>query len=1033
MRKTILLLLAACLLGYNTFAGNNYSAKNRMEQTASKKIVSGVIIDETGKPIVGAVVSVPETDFSISTNRQGKFAVPLTGDVAELLVEFTGYKTKLLSVKSGDDVTISLIPDAHRQDEYIPVSMLRKERRKSITGAFSIVEGSELEKYPSGGFAGSLTGKLAGLTILQGSGEPGYDGVGMFIRGRNSTSGNHPIFVIDGVPSPTFDLNMLDPKTVESIAILKDAAATALYGFNGSAGAILITTKRGYNGESQVSVSADFSLQEATVRPKMLHSWEYAMLRNEAASNDDMDMPFSEKKINAYRTGENRELFPDNNWYDAYMKDIAPMQRYNVNISGGNGRVKYFVNTGFIEQDALLKVQEKEVCDPSKYMQRFNERTNIDIKLLSNLRAFLNQMVVVKRINSPAYSTSDILSGIFSMPATEYGPLTPDGNVIATPWDTNPIYGKINRSGSQKYTETTVNVALGLDWDIGFITKGLNMKGIFGYESRHQSGIFGSRSYARYVKDDSSYDELAFKPFGSWIDSELKLNKGSNYRYFINFQGFINYKRTFNKVHEVNAFVSYFNQDVIQEGAGSQLLPYDQISFNGHAKYGFNSKYYIQMDASFMTSDQFGGENRYGLFPTISGAWIASNENFLKSNTDSWLTLLKFKASYGKVGNDQFTDRRYMYEDDIRLGSGGYISGLYSGAIIYESLLGNPYLKWEDSRQQNYGVSIGLFNSLTMNFDYYIHNQSDVLIKNSQIPGLQGLPLDYYPYENSGKVKNHGFEIELAYEKQIDNEWHISASGNIAYNKNEIVDINEVNRASSNFFYPYRSTGYSIGQNFGLLVDYSNGNGYFNSEQEIIDSNLHYEGIAPRPGDFIYKDLNEDGVINNQDNAPIKYNTLPQLAYAANLNLAYKVVDLFVQFQGISKVSGYYSGIGVNEIYSEGTYSELHKNAWSAERFQNGEKISYPALSTSASSSIQANSFFIGDKSYLRLKNIEIGCNLPSRLCNKISTEKIRFYLSGTNLLTFDNMQFKDLDPETSSLSSYPQYRTYNLGLNIIF
>lgn len=997
------------------------------------KVLSGTITDTDGQPIAGVLVSAKSAKKEAVTDINGKFELSIPENETQLKVSCVGFATTYVNLTDDSSLAITLKEDICKAEELIPIAQMRKETRQSITGSFSMVKGDKLTQYPSAGLFGTLTGKLAGLTIMQTSGEPGNDGGSMYLRGYGTTNGNTPLIILDGIPSPTIDINLLDPESLESIVILKDAAACAAYGFQAAHGAIVITTKRGYNGKPKVSVTANFALQQPTVTPDMLHSWEYAQLRNQALKNDGLPTAFTDEQIKQYQNGGNA-LYPDNNWYKMFMRDMTTMQRYNINISGGSDRIKYFVSAGFVSQGDLLKVEKSDKYDATKYMQRFNERSNLDIQILPNLSAFLNQMVVIKKTKSPYYGTGGILESFYRTPATEPGPLTPDGGIVVTPYDAESTYGRINRSGYQRYTESTVNVALGLNWGLDFITKGLSLKGTLGYESRQQSGIMGSISYARYIKDESNTSELVFKPYGSWIDSALSLGKGSNYRYFLNFNGTLNYERTFNEDHEVNAYANYFVQDIIREGGGAQILPYDQIGFNLHAKYGYKNKYYLQADASWMTSDQFRRSPRYGFFPTVSAAWVISNEDFFKEwDGSSWLSFLKMKASYGTVGNDQIAGYRYMYQDDIRMGGGGYVNSLYSGSIINESLLGNPDIKWETAHQQNYGISVGLFNKLTLNFDYYYQRTNDRVGKDSKVPQMQGLSSGKYPYTNFGKVENRGFELELEFAHRFNKDLSLNVSGNLSWNKNKIIDVDEINRGSSNFFYPYRQNGYSIGQYFGYLIDTSNGNGYFNSEEEIRNSNLIYSGTAPRPGDFIYQDLNKDGVINEQDQAPIGYSNVPRISYAFDATVNYKNFDFYMQLQGIAKASSYYAGYGVNEYFAQGVYTRLHQEAWTAERYAKGETISFPALSTSQSSSAQANSFFIRNTDYLRLKNVEIGYTLPKYICQNLHTNKIRFYLSGSNLLTFSGQKFKDFDIESSSLSVYPQYRTYNIGLNIVF
>lgn len=1036
-RKTYLKKLAIIILATSFYGGicqaNPITDENTYQKTVGR-IVSGQVVDESGSPIINAIVSVPGASSNVLTDMDGKFIISVPTGSHQLSVSFIGYRTAQMKLKNTvDNLIITLAEDAHEQDAMISVAQMRKEKRNSLTSAISTISGDELKKYPSGSLSEALAGRLAGLSVQLNSSEPTNDRAYTLIRGYNSSNGNQPLIVLDGVPSPTLDFNVLDPNTIESFSILKDAAACAAYGFQGSGGVILITTQRGHNGKPRVSVSADFSLQEATKKPDMIHSWEYAELRNQALRNDGLKETFSNEDIETYRNGGNRDLFPDNNWYKIFMKDMTTMQRYNVNITGGGNRIKYFVSAGFTDQGNLIKVQEKEKFNPSRYMQRFNERTNVDVQVLPNLSAFINQMVIIEKSNTSRVGTGSIIEGIFKTPAIQHGPLTPEGGVVCTPWQPQSVYEMINRTGYNRYVNTTTNLSFGMNWGLDFITKGLALKGTIGYETRTQSGIFGDVDCARFIRDEDVKDELTFIPYGSTIDKALSLSKGSNYRYYLNFNGTLQYDRMFNEVHEVSSHVNYFVQNTIREGGGVQILPYDQIGFNIHAKYGYKSKYYVQADASWMTSDQFKRHHRYGFFPTISGSWIISEENFIKEKVGSWLTLLKIRASYGKIGNNQLPGSRYMYLDDIRLGGGGFINSLYGGAKINEVLLGNPHLKWEDSYQQNYGINIGLFNAFTINFDYFKYNTKDIVLKDNSIPALQGMPSGKRAYMNAGKTQTQGVEVEIGYTKQLNKDWHININGNLAYSKNKVIEANEINRSSSNFAYPYRQIGYAINQHFGYLIDYSNGNGLYNSEQEIKDSKLIYEGITPRPGDFRYQDLNNDGTINEQDKAPIGFDNLPRISYGADVQLNYKNFDMYVQIQGIGQISGYFSGIGVTEQYGQGVYTQLHKEAWTPERYAAGEKISYPALSTRQSSSLQPNDFFICNRSFMRLKNVEFGYSLPKELCRKIHTEKIRFYLNGSNLLTWNNLKFKDFDPESGNLGSYPIYRTYNVGLNITF
>lgn len=1028
-------LLITCLGVNDTYAiGSKTISGVSVYQQDPTALVAGVVVDESEKPVGGACIRVAETNLTTMTDGKGNFTIEVPASAKELIISCMGMTTRYIPIDAEKNVVVKMSVDAHLKDEVLVLAQRQETTREALTGSISIVDGDKLLKTASGGFSTRLAGRLSGLSIIQSSSEPGADGCIFFVRGRRSLNGNDPLIVLDGVPSPTTDINMLDPHIIESVILLKDASATAVYGFQAANGAILINTKRGLSGRTRISASADFSVQQATVKPQLAHSWEYAALRNEALHNDGADLLFTPEEVQGYRSGENRGLYPDNNWYDMFVRDFAPMQRYNINVTGGNDRVRYFVNGSYMRQNGLIETEKNEKYNPEYKLERYNLVSNMDVNLLSNLSAFLSSNIIIDRQNTPAQG--DILGTIFRTPAVVDGPLTPDGQVIATGYEQNPVYGRLNRSGYAKETRSTVNVSFGMNWGLDFITKGLSLKGTVGYESRYLGRVSGTRDYARYIRDDyESVTEPVFKPYGSWVDTPLSLGKSSNFRYYMNLLTTLAYDRVFDKKHEINASVGYFNQNYVKDSGDSQrMLPYDRIGLSGHAKYGFDHRYYIQFDAGYTGSEQFAKGNRFGFFPTLSAAWLVSNENFMKkSSISGWLTFLKLRASYGLVGNDLLPDRRFMYLDEFSDAGGGYINSIYGGAIIAEGLIGNPSLQWETSTQQNYGFDLGLFNSLTLRFDYFYQKTKDIVLQSAMIPDFQGTSRGNMPYMNRGIVENKGFEAELAYEKALTKDLSVSASANFAYNKNKVINADELNKSAAGYYYPYRSTGFSIGQSWGHLIDYSNGNGYFNSQEEINRSGLKYEGVAPRVGDFIYKDLNEDGVINDQDMAPIGNPDVPNFSYGMDVQVNYKNFDFYLQLQGVAKRSVYTAGIGAMETDGRGVYMDIHKHAWTEERYANGDAITYPALSATGSSSLRGNDFFITDRNYMRVKNVELGYTLPASISKSVRLEKARFYISGTNLLTFDSMKFDGMDPEANNLSSYPVYRTFNVGLSLTF
>lgn len=1005
--RIITLLCIVCL-----FTGNEVCRAQVQE------VISGVVRNESNEPLDGAIISVPDNpEYTTSSDKDGKFIMEIPSGASMVICKIPGYRNQTMKFTLNKPVEFCLISDIAGQDTSLGVAMLQKERKGGYTGAISTVQGEELVKTPNSGFSATLTGRLAGLTSIQSTSTPADDATTMYIRGLNSINGNSPLVVLDGIPAPLFDMNTLDANTVESVSILKDAAAKALYGPRASSGVILITTKRGEIGRTKVNVNMDFSIQQATQRPKIVSTGEYAQMRNQALLNDGGTPLYSLYEIAGFTDG----TMPGHDWYDTFMNDAASMQRYNVNISGGNNRVKYLVNAGYLHQNSLIDAEKNDNYNPALKLHRFNILANVDVTLHRYLNCFLNTNVTIDRMNQGYNGTGDIMNSIYQMAPTVPGPITEDGKVITAEYNEYPTYGLINRSGYSHQTGINLNVAYGMNLDLGFLTKGLSVKGIVGYEANYDGTIYGSTDYARYAANGSGL-------FGTHTTLPLSLSKTANMRYFINFQGFINYNRIFGGKHEVDAFVSYFNENMMKNGD----LPYDRLSLMGHVKYGYDSRYYIQGDFTYDGTEQFKPGNRFKFFPTVSAAWVVSNESFLK-DTD-WLSFLKIRASAGWLGNDQISDTRFLYATDVRYKDAGYLLSNYYGFHTVEGMQGNPYIHYEESFQQNYGIDVTLFNSLGITFDYWNVKQTQMAIQNNSVSSAQGIASENLPFENLGKMNNKGFDLELSYIKNLKCGLRMTIRGNMGYNKNEVTDIKELNRTASGYYYPYRKTGYSAGQQFGYLIDYSNGNGYYNSQEEIDKSGLRFSGASPRPGDFIYKDLNNDGNIDERDQAPMdKAQTLPTLSYGGSIQLEYKNFDLYVQLQGVSGTAAYYSGCGIFDNAYQGVYTDLHRNAWTADRYAANEKISYPALTTGSSSSLQSNEFFYSKNNYMRLKNVVLGYTLPKRWSSKLKLEKMRFYISGANLLTTSSLKFDNLDPEQYSYSVYPIYRTFNIGLNLNF
>lgn len=487
--RIITLLCIVCL-----FTGNEVCRAQVQE------VISGVVRNESNEPLDGAIISVPDNpEYTTSSDKDGKFIMEIPSGASMVICKIPGYRNQTMKFTLNKPVEFCLISDIAGQDTSLEVAMLQKERKGGYTGAISTVQGEELVKTPNSGFSATLTGRLAGLTSIQSTSTPADDATTMYIRGLNSINGNSPLVVLDGIPAPLFDMNTLDANTVESVSILKDAAAKALYGPRASSGVILITTKRGEIGRTKVNVNMDFSIQQATQRPKIVSTGEYAQMRNQALLNDGGTPLYSLYEIAGFTDG----TMPGHDWYDTFMNDAASMQRYNVNISGGNNRVKYLVNAGYLHQNSLIDAEKNDNYNPALKLHRFNILANVDVTLHRYLNCFLNTNVTIDRMNQGYNGTGDIMNSIYQMAPTVPGPITEDGKVITAEYNEYPTYGLINRSGYSHQTGINLNVAYGMNLDLGFLTKGLSVKGIVGYEANYDGTIYGSTDYARYAANGS--------------------------------------------------------------------------------------------------------------------------------------------------------------------------------------------------------------------------------------------------------------------------------------------------------------------------------------------------------------------------------------------------------------------------------------------------------------------------------------------------------------------------------------------------
>ena len=925
----------------------------------------------------------------------------------------------------------TLKSDPRRMSGYVDAGYFSLPK-ESFAGSAVSVTGDELNKMPTNVFTETFAGRLTGLHTRQERTELtffDYTNVSKLIRGRTSHNGNNPTIIIDGIICPNQYWEFLSPKEVESVTALKDGATNAIYGIQGAGGVIVVTTKSGYNGKTKVEAYADYSLQQMIKRPVFTGSLQYAELRNQAGVNDGWGTfsQFSEDDMEGFRSG-NPEYYPNNNWYDMFVKKMVMRQRVGVNLAGGNEKIRYFSNVSYLHQGEPVIVADEpnRKYNPNPDVQVANIRSNVDVKLNSYLNGFMRLTGNVKReMFAGGDQNITHYQRIFNLPPTMYGPLTPNfvdnpdasNQVVTTDATNDPAYGSINRSGFSQIIETNVMAQAGVNLDMSFLTEGLSASGSMAYQTYIRNATNTTQSYERWGRT-ANMNELEFTKRGSNENTPLVYSKGTVFFYHLNLLGQFNYQRRFDR-HSVHAAAYIFYQQQKKEtNSGAGILPYKRQSMGVTATYGYRDRYFLKGDLGYSGSEQFHPDHRYIATPGISASWIASNEDFLAGFPA--LSLLKLRASYAVAANDQLGDDRFLYLD--------YINS--SGT---EGLRGNPDLTAEQMKMQNYGIDVGLLQSVTLSFDYFHHRTDNMLVSGgASVPDFQGIPLNFYRKLNNGQMKNRGFEIELGYDKRLTQDWSVFAFAGFSQAINTVIKINEAIYAED-YAYRYHTEGYSVGQPWGLLIDRSNGNGMYNSAAELAGYGLTYSNGTPRLGDFIYQDLNGDGNIDQKDYAPIGYPDFPQQYFNLSAGVNFKNFEFNMLLQGVNRTSFFLSGVGAYEHYAQGVFNDIHLNAWTPERYAAGEKISYPALSLLQSTNHTANSYFLQNGAYLRLKNVEIAYNLPAHIAQKTGAEKIRIALTGMNLLTFDKLSTKYVDPEIRTMNGFQPYRVYNIGVSLSF
>ena len=878
------------------------------------------------------------------------------------------------------------------------------------TGAVSSVRGNELKSFVPN-IANMLNGRIPGLVVQQWGCEPGADSPAMNARGVNTYgSGTGLFIVIDGFQSTEAYFQQLTPQEIESITLLKDASATAIYGSKGANGVLLITTKRGTSDKIKINFSIQSGFQQPLRLPEFLGAYDYATLYNEALVNDGKSPFYTPMDLEAYKTGNDPIFHPDVDWYGTILRKAAPITNYNFTASGSNEYFRYFVLLNVLDDRSLYR-KAGNVSDFSKNgtYTRYNFRTNIDVKLSKRLQGAITLGGTIEDKTNPG--TSENTSGMFdlmsSIAPNAFPVYVSTGMYGGNSMYSNPL-GDLMQTGYTSYNGRSLQAIFQLKGDLGFITPGLSVNGAVGFNTYFKSYSKKSRQYARYSVDRDNADEIIYTTYGQNTSLAGDESSSSQWRDY-SLQASLNYNRTFNGLHNIDAIYLGSYNDYVVTGTD---LSYKNIAMGGRVTYSYDKRYIGEFSFGYNGTENFPKGHRFGFFPAGSLGWILSNEAFLKGNPI--LNYLKLRASYGIVGNDNIGGIRYMF-DQYYDGYGyhlGNSNNVQDGLV--QGKLANPDVTWEKEKKFNVGFEATLVNKIDVSFDYFIQKRSNILSQPYRtVPDYLGISR---PDINIGKVDNKGLETSIRYNGIGKKDLTYFVETSLWYAKNKVVYNAEAIQENEYLY----GTGRIVGQPFVLEAI-----GFFKDEDDILKSPTQ-TFTDVRPGDIKYKDQNKDGKIDSNDYYPIGYTSMPQITLGLHGGITFKGFDMDIFFQGAANRTVYCGGKYYYAFQNDGKISSIALGRWTPET---AETATYPRLSSENNlNNYQASSFWQKNGNFLKLRSLEIGYTLPFQLSRKINLEKVRIFANGTNLFSLDHMD-GFTDPET--MSGYPALRIISFGLSI--
>ena len=1018
------------------------------------KIISGVVNDNNGDPIPGVnVLQETQKNNGTITDFDGNFTISINDD-SRLVFSYLGFATIKIETKGKVSLEVILEEDLLGLDA-VTVVAYGTQKKASVIAAVTSINPEEL-RVPTSNLTSSIAGRVAGVISYQRSGEPGRDNAEFFIRGV-STFGyaRSPLILIDGIETTSTDLARLQPDDIASFSIMKDATATALYGARGANGVILVTTKEGKEGVVKINVRYEKSYSAPTKSLEIADPVTYMILHNEALATRNAlggRIYSLEKILISQDPNRNLMAYPTVNWFDELLEDYTLNSRFNFNVSGGGKIARYYLAATVNTDNGNLKIDPQNNFNNNINFKRISLRSNVNVNLTpttevalkfnGNFDDYIGPLDGGAAVYRKAMQSNPVLYPRFYEPDSQFQNSTHIlfGNYGQFGDYLNPYADMIRGYKDESYNNFLATVEV--KQDLGFITEGLTAR-VLGNTSRY-SFYNLERKYnpfyytlGNYDFQSDQYTLIALNP--NQGTEYLEYNEGNkiitNATYF---EGSLNYKKTIDDVHEISGMIIGISRELKYANAGNlqTSLPYRNLGVSGRFTYAFDGKYFSEFNFGYNGSERFAKSERFGFFPSFGLGWYMSNEDFMSPLTEV-ITKLKLKGTYGLVGNDQIgsADDRFFYISQVNLNNGSMgapfgneFSNYINGVSI--DRYANDQITWEKAKMLNLGFELGLFGKIDIQADYFTEYRSNILMDRAQIPASMGLQSPIRA--NVGEASSKGFEMSLDYKDNITNDLFIAVRANFSFATSKYEVFEELDYTSADL--PWRSRiGLNLSQPFGYIAER-----LFIDEADIANSPIQTFGDY-MPGDIKYKDINNDGIIDINDEVPIGYPTTPEIIYGFGLSSSYRKYDLSFFFQGSARSSFFIDAYNTSP-FIDTSGSAIGNNAllsaWANDHWSENDRnlyASWPRLSDQVIDNNNRNStWWLRDGTFLRLKTIEVGYTFPDKLSSKLGLSGGRFYISGTNLLTFSKFKLWDIEMGGNGLG-YPIQKGGNLGLNLNF